>query len=191
MEVEECLQSSALGLKARQLVVGSVHISPTSRPSIRQHRRHLNLHLRPRLHQRGDLHARHGGEVAAHDFAVGGAEFFEAGVVLDAVGDVPGHADHVLRPGSGFMQHGGDVAQRLRGLGDEVLGLKLLLGIPADLAADKNLNAARGDAIGVAFGGGPPGRLENRHMFAGQIFSAVLNFLKGLWERPSALSPTD
>lgn len=58
------------------------------------------------------------------------------------------------------LQHGGDVLQRLAGLGDEIVRLKLLSGVPADLAADEQQVAARQYAVGITPGLGPVGRLN-------------------------------
>ena len=49
------------------------------------------------------------------------------------------------------------------GLRDEVVALELLLRIPADLAADEDLGAAGGDAIGISLGRRPSGRLQEFH----------------------------
>jgi hypothetical protein len=57
--------------------------------------------------------------------------------------------------GTGLLQHGDDVAQRLLGLRDEVVGLELLLGVPADLATDEDLRAARRHTVGISLGGQP------------------------------------
>jgi hypothetical protein len=43
----------------------------------------------------------------------------------------------------------------LSGLGDEIVGLELSPGVPADLATNKNLGAAGGHTVGVALGGYP------------------------------------
>ena len=50
--------------------------------------------------------------------------------------------------------------RRVCAVWDEVVGFKLLLGVPADLAADKDQRATGGDAVGVAFGGEPAFGLE-------------------------------
>ncbi len=132
-------------------------------PSLRHHPRHLDLHLGAGFHQPGHLHAGHGGEVATHDFAVDRTQFFQAGVVLVTVDDVPGHAHHVFGAGAGLLQHGEHVEQGLAGLGDEVVRLELLLRIPADLAAHEDHGAARLDAVGIALGAGPAGGLKELH----------------------------
>ena len=101
--------------------------------------------------------------MAADHLAVNLAQLFEAGVVLAAVQDVPRHAHHVLRPGTPFGQHRQHIAQGLRGLGDEIIALELLLRIPANLAANKDLGATCGHAVGVALGRHPAGRMEVFH----------------------------
>jgi len=58
------------------------------------------------------------------------------------------------------FQQGCNVFRSLAGLGDKVVGLKLLLRIPANLAANKQQSAARQNAIGIPFGLGPIGRLD-------------------------------
>lgn len=93
----------------------------------------FNLNFRPLFHQARYLHTGHRREVFAHDFAVDLAQLAQATVVFDAVSHVPSHADHVLGAGVGFFEDGGDVAQGLRSLQDEVVGFKLLLGEPAKL----------------------------------------------------------
>jgi hypothetical protein len=103
------------------------------------------------------------GKVAPDDLAVDLPELLEARVVFDAVQDVPGHAHHVLGAGAGLMQHGNDVAQGLRCLCDEVVGLELLLAVPADLATDEYLRASGGNTVGITLGGKPSGRLKEFH----------------------------
>jgi hypothetical protein len=53
------------------------------------------------------------------------------------------------------------------GLVDEVIALELLFAVPADLAADKHQRASGRDAVGVAAGFGPSGRLQGLQSFAG------------------------
>ena len=67
----------------------------------------------------------------------------------------------MLGTGAARFQDGGDVLQRLPGLGNKVVAVERLLRIPADLAADKQQGAARQDAVGVTPGFGPVGRLES------------------------------
>ena len=76
----------------------------------------------------------------------------------------------MLRASVSLSQHGDDVAQGLGGLQDEVVGLKLLLGVPADLATDKYLRATRGNAVRVAFGGQPAGGVQVLHVTVSFMF---------------------
>ena len=131
-------------------VSGSIRPRPPSlhTTAVTSHyRRHFNLHLSPLFNQRCHVHTAHGRKVAAHHCAVDSAQLLETGNVLGAVQDVPGHAGDVLRACAGLGQHGDDIAKRLGGLQDEVVALKLLLGVPADLAADKYLGAMGGNAM--------------------------------------------
>lgn len=62
-----------------------------------------------------------------------------------------------------LQQNSAYIAQRLSGLSDEVIRLKLLPGIPADLTTNKNQRTARGDTVGVAFCHSPIGGMEFLH----------------------------
>ena len=59
-------------------------------------------------------------------------------------------------------QHVDDVLQGLADLADEIVGLEPALAVPADLAADEDEAALGGDAVGVALGFRPAGRLQDR-----------------------------
>ena len=69
----------------------------------------------------------------------------------------------MLGPGATLGQHRQHIAQGLRGLGNEIIALELLLRVPANLTAHKNLGAACGHAVGVALGRHPAGRMEVFH----------------------------
>ena len=58
----------------------------------------------------------------------------------------------MLGAGAARFEHSGNVDQRLAGLGDKIVGLKFLSGIPADLAAYEEQGAARQDAVGITLG---------------------------------------
>ena len=85
----------------------------------------------------------------------------QGGQVLVAVDDVPGHPHDVLRPPARLGEHRDDVRESLPRLRGEVVGLERLRGVPADLAADRDERAARGDAVRVAFRLRPAGRLQD------------------------------
>ena len=72
----------------------------------------------------------------------------------------------MLGPCTGLGQHLHDVAQRLLGLGGKIVALEHLLGIPADLARDKDLLALGGDAVGKALGRCPMLGVEKLHVIA-------------------------
>ena len=61
--------------------------------------------------------------------------------------------------GGSYHFHG--VGERLTKLLDQIVGLELLLGIPADLSPDEKLPATGQDAVGIAFGSRPAGRLNS------------------------------
>ncbi len=83
--------------------------------------------------------------------AIGLADAFEVGEIFGFVGEIPSHRRDVFRSSSRFAEHCNDVLQRLAHLADKIVGLELLLPVPADLAADKDLPPARGNAVGVAY----------------------------------------
>src|SRR3954463_2782373 len=82
--------------------------------------RRLDLHLRLRLDEGGDLNNRHRGVVAAHELAVDGADVAGALEVLVAVGDVPRQPHDVLGPAAGLGEHGEDILERAAHLADEI-----------------------------------------------------------------------
>ena len=61
------------------------------------------------------------------------------------------------------------VEANLPNLVAEVRALKAMLLIPADLSADEDQRAARGDAVGIAARLGPAGRLQYAHHRARRI----------------------
>ena len=79
---------------------------------------------------------------------------------------VTARASHkkVLNQAKGFAGRGKnvyDVLQCLPYLADEVVGLELALGVPADLPADEHETPACRDAVGIADRLGPALRLED------------------------------
>src|SRR5690606_32975929 len=104
--------------------------------SVRYNGKSLYFDLGPIFDQRDHLHRRHGGEVLADHIAISAADAFQIGGIFSLVGEIPGHGGDVLRPAASFRQNGDDVFQCLLGLLDEIVGLELLLFVPADLAAD-------------------------------------------------------
>ena len=71
----------------------------------------------------------------------------------------------MLGPTAGFRQHRHDVGHCLARLIGEVVGLELLVAVPADLAGDGDHRAARLDAVGVAARPLPIFWIEEFHSF--------------------------
>ena len=113
--------------------------------------------------QRRHLDRGHRRKVAPDDLAVRGADHLAAREVLGLARDVPRHADDVLGLGARLCEHRDDVLQRLARLAGEVVGLEAALAVPADLAGDEHLRAARGGAVRIAARLRPAGRLEDLH----------------------------
>ena len=117
--------------------------------------------------RRDDLHRRHGREMPADDVSIDMADAFEIADILLPIGKVPCHGGDMLGLGSGHGQHIDDVLQRLPDLLYKIVRFELALCIPTDLAADENLAARRGNAVGVADRLGPSLRLQDRvHWFS-------------------------
>src|SRR5262249_40740667 len=66
-------------------------------------------------------------------------------------------------PGAGLLEDLKDIAQRLLGLGNEVIALELLARVPADLTGEEDQTTLRGDAVAVAPRGGPVSGVERQH----------------------------
>src|SRR6185312_7811680 len=134
-------------------------ISGASRLAGRNDRGRLDLDLGALL-QQPNHQQRHGRKMTADDAAIGLADLALARDVSRLVGDVPIEPRDVLRARAGFGQHRHDILQRLLDLGDEVVAHEPGLRGPADLAGDGDVPARRGDAVGVALGRLPAGRVE-------------------------------
>ncbi len=67
----------------------------------------------------------------------------------------------MLGASAAHRQHVDDVLQALTGLRDEVVGLELLLSVPANGAAEVQRATAGGDAVGLAAGGIPTGCVQS------------------------------
>src|SRR6185437_4404201 len=123
-------------------------------------RRRFDLYLGAVLEEGNDLDQRHGGKMTTERLAPDAADLGQAGEVLALVGDVPGHACDMVRPGARRREHGDRVAQRLLHLADEVVGREGLRFAPADLAGDEDETTAPGHAVGVALGLRPSRRVD-------------------------------
>ena len=97
----------------------------------------------------------------AHDLAIGGAERGKLAEIFIHVAHVPGQAHDVPRRGAGFLEHRGDVGERLLGLRDEPLGETAAF-VLADHAADEHHVAARAHAVGEPARPRPARRLQHR-----------------------------
>jgi hypothetical protein len=81
------------------------------------------------------------------------------GEIFFLVEEVPVEAGHMLRLGPVAGEHADDVAQRLRDLGDQIVGLEARLGIPADLPGDRDRSTPSRHPVGISGGLGPAFRL--------------------------------
>src|SRR3974390_952401 len=101
---------------------------------------------------RDEDHA-HRGEVPAHEFPpyppqLGSRQ--EIGRLVDAIGR---HSTNVVGTATGLREHGKHVLQRLLELRDQLVAVKLLLFIPADLACDEpNPTGGNSDPVRITDG---------------------------------------
>ena len=101
-------------------------------------RRGLDFNLCPVFNKGAHLHKSHCWEVAADHVAVGGAHVFKCAEIFPLVGDEPRKAHQMFGSGFCFSQKRHDIAERLLGLRSKVVGLKLLICVPADLPCKDN-----------------------------------------------------
>ncbi len=88
----------------------------------------------------------------AHDSAIGRANFTLVGQILCLVGNIPRQPGDIARLSPRFPDHGQNILERLAHLADEVVGFEFLIGIPADLPADKQHAPLADHPVGVTFG---------------------------------------
>ena len=69
----------------------------------------------------------------------------------------------LYHPDIEYRDFSADRVMRLADLRDEIVGFEFAALVPADLAADIDLRAPRGDTIGITLGGQPPEWLEEFH----------------------------
>src|SRR5690606_22693077 len=101
-------------------------------------------------------------KMPADNGAVSRADLLQSRLVFALVGNVPGQSHEMLGAGPGLGKDRHDVLQRLARLVGEIVAFEDLLSVPADLAADEDRPAGRGDAVGVAGGRLPARRMKNR-----------------------------
>ena len=90
--------------------------------------------------------------------SVDSSEVVAARQILEAVGDVDGQANDMLRPGAVLGQHREDVFQRLAELHLQLVRDDHLALVPADHAGGEDHPPGRADPVGVALGPRPAGR---------------------------------
>src|SRR5919112_2172211 len=133
-------------------------------PVFRDHGGGLHLDLGILLDKCRDLDHGHRRKMVPHHLAVDPPHALEIGLVLPAIGDVPGHTDDVLGTGPCLGQHRQGVAQALAHLASKVAGPKDFVLLPADLTGDEHQSPLGGHAVGVAFWPRPPRWLEFLHL---------------------------
>ena len=99
--------------------------------------------------------------MAANDFAIKRADFREAPLVRLPVGDVPGEANDLLRPGAGRLDDGTNVGERLANLFDEIRR-KFAGFVPSDLTGEKQ-KPVLDHAVRIAARPLPPRRVDDFH----------------------------
>src|SRR3954453_22972379 len=95
----------------------------------------------------------------AKDFSIDLAQGFEVGEIFLDVDDIPGQAHEMLWPRAALGENGGNIAQRLAHLGNEI-GSQMARWVPADHTAGDHKAAVGRHAVGVAFWRRPAARLE-------------------------------
>ena len=114
------------------------------------------------VEQIGDEDHAHRREMVADQRFPDAPEFAPAGEIGRLVDAERGHPTDMLRLAAGLRQDRQDVLERLLELRHELLALKFLIGVPADLAGDEYDAAGRhADAVGIADRRQPAGRKKH------------------------------
>src|SRR4030095_9793742 len=106
--------------------------------------------LGPLLHEAAHLDESHRRIVAPDDDAIGLADLLPARQVFPLVGHIPVETDDMLGTGACFSENCDYVFESSSRLIDEIVALELLLGVPANLPADKDRGTRSDHAVGVA-----------------------------------------
>src|SRR5256885_4459236 len=130
---------------------------------LRNHRGRLDLEARLGLDQARPLHDCHGREMPAHQLAIRCSDIAQRGEIFLLVEHIPGEPHDVMRLAARLGQDLEDVGDRLAELAGEVARSPFALRRPANLAGDEDQAAFRHDAVGVALGARPAGRLQDLH----------------------------
>src|SRR5690348_13964772 len=139
-------------------------------------RRRFDLEAGPIGDERADFDERDRRIVAAHDLTPDGAGLGGSRHIFLLVEHVPHHARDVVGLGAGGGEDVDRVLERLAQLPDEVVAAETLLAVPADLAGDEDLRAARHDRIGIAFRPYPARRVDRTQLAHRHLLPIFLTF---------------
>ena len=113
-----------------------------------------------------------GGKMPPDDAAVGVSDLALLRDIFRLVGHVPGEShDMVLACPSASARTCTMLRSACSTCATKVIADKFAFFVPANLAGDENLTARGGNAVGITFGRGPAGGLQN---FEGFILTCVM-----------------